>query len=223
MKKWLFGFGVLAVAGGAVFGQTRPRDPFVFRTAIWEGNNPSVQGDRLVAVLLNGSFTALYSTVKGGLYMTRSGTAQNGNVTYGHVHDGSVLKFSGGSVLHRNNPTNSVWELLNGTTAVNSQTVYRGFTLSGTPTPNMVAIRYDIQAGANTIHISETPEYVSGGAGGIRRAFTISGIPAGHSVRLDVSGQVSGSETWTAASGGTVAGGFFTVTADGNSVLNGTW
>lgn len=222
MKKWLIALWVVTLTG-TVFGQTRPRNPFVFRTAIWEGSNPTVQGDRLVAVLLNANFTALYSTVKGGLYMTRTGTAQDGNVTYNHVHDGSVLKFSGGAVLHRNDPTNSVWDLQNGTTAVASQTVYRGFTLSGGTTPNMVAIRYAIIAGANSIQISETPEYVSGGSGGIRRSFTISGIPSGHSIRLRLSGQVSGTETWTAQSGGTVAGGFFTVTTNGNAVLNGTW
>lgn len=214
----------MAALAGTVLGQTRPRDPFVFRVAIREsGTFPSQMGDRLVAVLLNTNFTAFYSTVKGGLYMTRTGTAQDANTTYTQVQDGNVLKFTGGAVLHRNNPNASVWELMNGATAVTSQTVYRGYTLSGGATPNMVALRYAVVAGTTTVQISETPEYVAGGTGGIRRTFQISGLPAGQTLRLKVAGQVSGTEAWTAGSGGTVADGYFNITANGTAVLNGSW
>ncbi len=222
MKKWIVVLGIFSL-GGAAFAQNRPRDPFVFRAAIWQGNNPSVQGDRVVAVLLNSNFTALYSTVKGGLYMTRTGQAQDGNNTYAHQHDGSVLKFTGGNVLHRNYPSESVWELMDGNNAVSSQTQYLGYTLSGGNTPNMVAIRYKIVAGDNSINISETPEYISGGSGGIKRMFTVDGIPDGQSIRLSISGQVSGNETWTAESGGTVSGEYFTINTNGDAVLNGSW
>lgn len=209
---------MLALATG-VFGQTRPREPWVFRTAIKEATFPSEQGDRLVAVLLASGFTALYSTVKGGLYMTRTGTAQDGNATYGHRQDGSVLAFSGGAVLHRNNPAGGLWELMNGGSAVNSQNVYKGYTLTG----NSVTLRYEVIAGSATVKISETPEYAGGG---IRRTIKVEGLPTGQSIRLRLSGQVSGNEAWAVQSGGTLSGNnpqYLSISADGTAVLTGNW
>jgi hypothetical protein len=219
MKRWTI--VILALATG-VFGQTRPREPWVFRAAIKESTFPSQQGDRLVAVLLASGFTALYSTVKGGLYMTRSGTAQDGNVTYGHRQDGNVLGFTGGEVLHRNYPSGGLWELMNAGTPVSSQNVFKGYTL----TDNAVTMRYVVTGGTATVKISETPEFVAGGNGGIRRTLKVEGLPSGQTLRLRLSGQVGGTESWAAQSGGTLSGSnpqYLTISADGTAVLTGTW
>jgi hypothetical protein len=214
------------LAGGA-FGQTRPRDPFVFRTAINEGGSrPSSNKNRLLGVLLNANFTALYSTADGGsLFMARTGTAQDGNATYFHQGSGGqfgqCLVFNGGAILHRNTAAQS-WDLLvNGTPAGSRTAVYKGFTLDG----NTVTLRYEVAAGGTTVRIRETPEYQSGGNGRLVRSFAVTGLGAGQALRLRLSGGVV-SETWTAQSGGAVSGSnpqYFTINANGNAVLTGAW
>jgi hypothetical protein len=221
MNKKIFGAALLAITC-VVSAQTRPRTPFVFRTAINETNadRPSNNKNRLVAVLLSSNFTALYSTQDGSLYMTRSGTASDINRTYRQVTYGQVLAFSGGAVLHRNT-SNQMWELLNNDSPVSSKNVYKGFTLKG----NDVALRYAIVAGASAVNISETPEYVAGGSGGIRRTIVVSGLTAGQSVRLRVNGGVA-NETWTVQSGGTLSGTnprYLTISENGTVILNGSW
>lgn len=221
MKGWMTGALVLAMAAAA-FSQTRPRDPFVYRTALNLDNasRPNNSKNRLVAVLLNSNFTAFYSTENGGLFLTRSGTARDINDTYSQVAFGQVQTFTGGAVLHRNNAA-ALWDFLENGTAATSKTVFRGYTLKGTT----VTFRYSIKAGANTVEVSESPEYVAGGSGGIKRTITVSGLGAGQSVRLKLNGGVA-TETWTAASGGTISGTnpmYLTIAADGTAVVNGTW
>jgi hypothetical protein len=217
----------------AAFAQTRPRDPFIFRTAINFDNStnssarPGNQKNRLVALLLSSGFTALYSTETGqgcGLYQVRTGTAQDGNSTYGHLAYGSVLIFNGGSVLHRNT-TAQMWEVLNNGTATTSQTVYRGFTYTNAA-QTTAALRYDIIAGGATIKISEEPEYVSGGNGGLRRTITVSGLGTGQSVRTRLTGTTATGESWAAGSGGTISGSnpqYFNIAANGTAVVTGSW
>lgn len=215
--------GMLTLAcAAAAFAQTRPREAWVFRTALNVDNasRPNNSKNRLVAVLLNANFTALYSTENGSLYMTRSGTAKDINDTYSQVAFGQVLTFTGGAVLHKNTAA-SMWEFLNNGTAAASRTVFRGYTLKG----STVAMRYSIIAGTSTVEISETPEYVAGGSGGIRRAITVSGLAAGQSVRLKLNGGVA-TETWAAQSGGTVSGTnpmYLTVSENGTATVTGTW
>jgi len=221
MRKRICCVVVFAMASLAM-AQTRPRTPFVFRTAINEANasRPNDNKNRLVAVLLNSGFTALYSTQDGGLYMTRTGTPGETNKTYSQVTFGQVLSFSGGAVLHRNTASQK-WEILNNGTAVSSKNVYKGFTLSG----NNVALRYAVVAGASTVSISETPEYVAGGSGGLRRTITVAGLEAGQSVRLRLNGGVA-TETWAAQSGGTISGTnpmYLTVSANGTAIITGSW
>jgi hypothetical protein len=221
MKKKIFGAVALALVTLTV-AQTRPRTPFVFRAAINEagGDRPSNNKNRLVAVLLNTNFTALYSTLDGGLYMTRSGTANDINRSYSQVVFGQVLAFTGGKVLHRNT-SNQMWEFLNNSTAASSKTTYKGFTLKG----NVVTLRYAITSGTTTVNIAETPEYEATGSGGIKRSIVVSGLATGQSVRLKLNGGVA-TETWTAASGGTISGTnpmYLTVTANGTVSLTGSW
>lgn len=217
----------------AAFAQTRPRDPFIFRTAINFDNSttssarPGNQKNRLVALLLNSGFTALYGTETGagcGLYQVRTGTAQDGNSTYGHVAYGSVLIFSGGAVLHRNT-TAQLWELLDNGTATASQTVYRGFTYTNAA-GTAAALRYDVIAGNTTVRISEAPEYVAGGSGGLRRTLTVTGLGANQSVRTRLTGTTATGESWTAGSGGTISGTspqYFNIAANGTAVVTGSW
>ncbi len=218
MKNRLICSAILVSAALAV-GQTRPRIPFVFRTALNENNasRPNNSKNRLVAVLLNSNFTALYSTLDGGLYMTRTGTAKDINTTYSQVTFGQVLSFSGGSVLHRNT-SNQICQLLENGSPASSKTTYKGFTLKG----ETVSLRYAIKAGASTVNISETPEYVNGG---LRRTIVVSGLGTNQSVRMRLNGGVAG-ENWTAQSGGTISGTnpmYLTISANGTATVTGTW
>lgn len=221
MKARMTSLMVLAAAVAA-FSQTRPRTAWVYRTALNVDNasRPNNNKNRLVAVLLNSNFTAFYSTENGGLYMTRTGTARDINDTYSQVAFGQCQTFSGGAVLHQNKAAN-LWEFLDNGSPAASRTVFRGYTLKG----NTVTLRYALTAGTTTVDIAETPEYVAGGSGGIRRDIKVSGLGAGQSVRLRLDGQVA-SETWTAQSGGTVSGSnpkYLTITANGTATLTGTW
>jgi hypothetical protein len=221
MKRWMAGTLVLASAT-AVFAQTRPRDPWVYRTAlnVDGASRPNGSKNRLVAVLLNTNFTAFYSTENGGLYMTRSGTARDINDTYSQVVFGQVQTFTGGAVLHKNTAA-ALWEFLDNGSPATSKTVFRGYNLKG----NVVTLRYTLKAGANTVEIAETPEFVSGGSGGIRRAIAVSGLGTGQSVRLRLNGGVA-TESWTAQSGGTVSGTnpmYLTIAANGTATVTGTW
>jgi hypothetical protein len=152
--------------------------------------------------------------------MTRSGTANDINRSYSQVVFGQVLAFTGGKVLHRNT-SNQMWEFLNNSTAASSKTTYKGFTLKG----NVVTLRYAITSGTTTVNIAETPEYEATGSGGIKRSIVVSGLATGQSVRLKLNGGVA-TETWTAASGGTISGTnpmYLTVTANGTVSLTGSW
>ena len=215
--------GTLALAlAASAFAQTRPRDAWVYRTALNVDNasRPNGSKNRLVAVLLNTNFTAFYSTESGGLFLTRSGTARDVNDTYTQVAFGQVQGFTGGAVLHKNTAA-SLWEFLNNGTAATSRTVFRGYTLKGTT----VTLRYSILAGASTVEIAETPEYAAGGSGGMTRSIAVSGLGAGQSVRLKLNGGVA-AETWTAQSGGTLSGTspmYLTISANGTAAITGTW
>lgn len=222
MKGWMAGTMVLALAATA-FSQTRPRDAWVYRTALNLDNasRPNNSKNRLIAVLLNANFTAFYSTENGGLFLTRSGTAKDINDTYTQVAFGQVQTFSGGAVLHRNNAA-TLWEFLDNGAPATSKTVFRGYTLKGTAS---VTFRYSILAGTNTVEVAETPEYVAGGSGGIKRVIAVSGLGTGQSVRLKLNGGVA-TEAWTAAGGGTISGTnpmYLTITANGTATINGTW
>jgi hypothetical protein len=221
MKIRIAGTMALALAT-AVFAQTRPRDPWVYRTALNVDNasRPNGSKNRLVAVLLNANFTAFYSTQNGGLYMTRTGTAKDINDTYSQVTFGQCQTFSGGAVLHKNDAAN-LWELQENGSPVSSRTVFRGYTLKG----NTVTFRYAVIAGTTTVEIAESPEYAAGGSGTLKRTITVSGLGSGQSVRLRLSGGVA-TETWTAQSGGTISGTnpmYLTVSANGTATLTGTW
>ncbi|MBW8887316.1 MAG: hypothetical protein JF616_06090 [Fibrobacteres bacterium] len=221
MKGWITSTMVFALAATA-FSQTRPRDPWVYRTALNLDNasRPSGNKNRLVAVLLNANFTAFYSTENGGLFMTRTGTAKDNNSAYTQTTYGQVQTFSGGAILHQNKAA-ALWDFQDNGATATSRTVFRGYTLKG----NAVTFRYSILASANTVEIAETPEYVAGGSGGIRRAIAVSGLGTGQSVRLKLNGGVA-TETWTAQSGGAISGTnpmYLTISANGTATLNGTW
>lgn len=215
--------GMLTVAlAAAAFAQTRPRDAWVYRTALNLDNasRPNNSKNRLVAVLLNANFTAFYSTENGGLFLTRSGTAKDINDTYSQVTFGQVQTFTGGAILHQNKAT-SLWDLQSSDGATTSRTVFKGYTLKN----NTVTFRYAIIAGSTTVNIAESPEYVAGGSGGIKRTITVSGLGTGQSVRLKLNGGVA-TETWTAGTGGAISGTnpmYLTISANGTATVTGSW
>src|SRR4051812_28014071 len=147
MKGFITASMVVALAATA-FTQTRPREAWVFRTALNLDNasRPNNSKNRLVAVLLNANFTAFYSTENGGLFLTRTGAAKDINDTYTQVTFGQILTFSSGAILHRNNAA-PLWEFLDNGAPATSKTIFRGYTLKG----NTVTMRYAIKAGATTV------------------------------------------------------------------------
>lgn len=105
------------------------------------------------------------------------------------------------------------WSVSNGSAAVAARTRYRGYALKGSE----VRINFGlILADGREISVAEIPEYSNaGGKTGISRRFVFAGIPAGHSVSLKLPA--------TGWSGPGVAGGSFTVTANGETTLTGSW
>jgi len=229
-----------AALAGAVFvasamGQTRPRDPFVFRTVLKENTSTTqactaVNGcmNRLIAVLLAPQMTALYATELGTLYLTRNAVPQDGNLSYGHVQFGSRLQWpssNAGTNLHRNVEAQP-WTFLQGGNPVASRVVFKGFNLGKGADSNTVVLRHDIIAGTTVVSIQEFPEYVSvGGNPGLQRGIQVSGLGAGQSLRLHLSGSVR-PETWTITGGGTLEGTnpvYLNITANGAAVVTGSW
>lgn len=231
IRKIAFCTAVLAIG---VWAQTRPRDPFIFRAILRSaGTNgdpsvcqPSAEcQNRLIAVLLDAQMTALYSTETGSLYLTRNALPQDGNLTYSHTQFGSRLAWqtggTAGVTMHRNDAAKT-WELMQAGAAVSSSVVYKGFNLTG----NVAQLKHQLVAGASSIAILETPEYISvDGKPGLRRTIAVSGLGSGQSVRLLLSGSVK-PETWTAQSGGTLEGTtplYLSITANGTAIVTGSW
>ncbi len=225
-----------AVLAASAAAQSRPRDPFVFRTVLRD--NTSVTSactaanscmNRLVAVLLNPQMTALYSTERGSLYVTRNAVPQDGNLTYNHVQFGSRLQWpsggSAGTYLHRNTEAQP-WQILQNDAPVATTVNYRGFSLGTGVDTNKVTLRHDLAAGATTVSVSEMPEYVSvGGNPGLQRTIQVTGLGAGQSLRLHLSGQVR-PETWTVSGAGTLDGAspiYLNIPANGTVVVTGSW
>lgn len=231
--------GALAVVATLVaadaFAQSRPRDPFVFRTVLRDNTsatNPCTAANgcmnRLVAVLLSPQMTALYSTVHGTVFVTRNAVPQDGNLSYSHTDYGSRLMWpnsNGGTYLHRNT-AEKAWDLIQGGSPVTSTVVYKGFSLGAGADSNQVTLRHNIVAGATTVSIAEKPEAVSvGGNPGLQRTLQVSGLGNGQSLRLHLSGSVR-PETWTVSGGGTLEGTnpqYLNIPGNGTVVVTGSW
>jgi hypothetical protein len=223
-----------ALVAAVAWGQTRPRDPFVFRTILRDNISETsactaANGcmNRLVAVLLGTQMTALYSTERGSLFVTRNAVPQDGNLTYEHQNFGSRLRWpssNGGAYLHRN-VADQPWTLLQGGSPVTAKVVYKGFNLSGTG-GNIVTLKHNLVAGATTVSILETPESVTVGANpGLQRTLAVTGLGAGQSLRLHLSGTVR-PETWTVSGSGTLEGTdpvILNITSNGTTVVTGSW
>jgi hypothetical protein len=228
----------LVLAGAAIAvaaaAQTRPRDPFVFRTVLRENTSTTAACtaengcmNRLLAVLLNAQMTALYSTERGTLYLARNAVPQDGNLTYVHQDFGSRLQWpssNAGTNLHRNVAAQP-WELLQGGTPLTSRVAFKGFDLSG-ENQGTVTLKWEIISGSTVVRVRETPEFEAvGGNPGIRRGIQISGLGAGQSLRLSLSGQVR-PETWTVAGDATLQGTapvVLNITGNGTSLVTGSW
>lgn len=233
----------LAVAGSLLavdaMAQTRPRDPFVFRTVLRDVTNDNVTEstvctaangcmNRLIAVLLSPQMTALYSTAHGTVFVTRNAVPQDGNLTYSHTNSGARLLWpnsNGGTYLHRNT-AEKAWDVIQGGTAVSSSVAYKGFSLGTGNDSNQVTLRHNIVAGATTISVAEKPEAVTVGANlGLQRTITVSGLGNGQSLRLHLSGSVR-PETWTVSGSGTLEGTnpqYLIIPANGTVVVTGSW
>jgi hypothetical protein len=114
------------------------------------------------------------------------------------------------------------WTVYNNGNLLAAKVRYRGFSNLN----NVFRLNFGLILPNNTeISVTESPEYSNAGGNRVVRTFTFSGIPAGHDVRLGH--LVGGTGTWAITSGSaTVAGattGTLTQTANGQTVLTGTW
>jgi hypothetical protein len=112
------------------------------------------------------------------------------------------------------------WSVMNGATDLGATVRYRGYSVKGNVfTLNFFLVLPD----KSEIKVSESPEYSdAGGKNNLVRTFTFAGIPAGHQVRMSHPGGAAAA--WSVTSGpAALSGGVMTQTADGQSVLTGSW
>lgn len=103
------------------------------------------------------------------------------------------------------------WTVSNGGQAVATRTRYGGYSVNA----SVFKLYFSLVTADGEIAVTEIPEYQAGGRAGMTRKFTFAGIPAGHSVSLQLCG--SG---W---SGTGVSGKTFTVSNDGTITITGSW
>jgi hypothetical protein len=236
-------FGIALLAGLGAGLAARPHDPFISRGAMREK-------PRMILISLATDLSVAYDAQTSGLYYAWKGDIQNGNNTYTHQTYGNrgATLYPLGSVLFHNGPggavsatplsqssdgrTNisfspknealvSVWTASSGTLKAD----YRGYTVNnGTQT---ATLRYNLTIGGNVVKVEETPDAASGG--GLQRDFKFTGIPAGTSISLQLTGSgVTGvTDAWSATGSGTVelknGKQYLIQSADGQTKVIGKW
>jgi len=234
----------------------RPSDPWIFRAVMMEK-------PRMIMMAFHDNFSTVYEAGNCGLYMVWEGGMQDGNATYTHQTYGNrgATYWPQGDILHQQSeqsqiseeplsfttdprhpdrsfgpqaiPPVEVWAVLNGNTVVEGSLDYRGYALSNNY--ETATLRYRITlSGQQQINIQEVPEYAPQGSDpGMTRVFTVSGLPAGHTVRLKLTGSTitkrgggSVQETWTVQGVGTITqqnGDSYFQSGNGETTLTGTW
>jgi hypothetical protein len=112
------------------------------------------------------------------------------------------------------------WVVMNGTSDAGATVRFRAYSIFG----NVFALRYSlILLDKSEITITESPEFSSaGGKNNLVRTFTFSGIPSGYQVRLLKPGGADAA--WSVTSGSAIfSAGVMTQTANGQSILTGSW
>jgi hypothetical protein len=112
------------------------------------------------------------------------------------------------------------WVVMNGATDAGAQVRYRGYSVKG----NVFTLNFSlILPDKSEITVSESPEYSNAGSkDNLVRTFSFSGIPAGYSVRMQHPGGAA--SAWSVTSGtATFTGGVMTQTANGQTVLTGSF
>ncbi len=114
------------------------------------------------------------------------------------------------------------WSVLNNSANVGAKVRFRGYTVS---TTNIFALKFGlILPGGGEISVTESPEYSNQPSGNhLVRTFTFSGIPSGYQVRLEHMGGTNAA-AWSVTSGSaTIQSGGMVQTADGQTILNGSF
>lgn len=112
------------------------------------------------------------------------------------------------------------WAVMNGSTDAGAKVRNRGYTIKG----NVFTLNFSlVLPDKSEITVTETPEYSNaGGRDNLVRTFTFAGIPAGHQVRMLHPGGAA--SAWSVTSGSaTLSSGVLTQTANGQTVLTGSW
>ncbi len=112
------------------------------------------------------------------------------------------------------------WVVMNGAADVGAKVRNRGYSVLG----NVFTLKFGLILPDNSeIAVTESPEFSgANGKNNLVRTFSFSGIPAGYQVRLQHPGGAAAS--WTVTSGpATLSAGAMTQTANGQTVLTGSW
>lgn len=228
---------VVLLLAGSAFAQTRPVSLFVERVV-------TPDRSRQLKVALAGEMWVMYDLPQCQLYQAWNGGTKGGslkmadfgwfnqNAHFPHwftTEGTNYFKEPVGEYFAswtkpadidlyytkwKQQPRNyKAWTVMSGGAAVNARTRYRGFTVNGTVFKLNFGL---ILPDGKEISVVEVPEYQNaGGKPGLTRKFTVSGLPAGHSLSLKLP-----SAGWTGAG---VAGGSFTISANGDATLTGAW
>lgn len=233
--------GLALTAGLGVVLAARPYDPFISRGVLREK-------PRMILIALATNLSLAYDAQTSGLYCAWRGSVQNGNTSYSHQGGGNrgATLYPTGNMVYKNAPggpfsagsaassTDSratsfspknetlvpVWSASSGQSKVD----YRGYKINHAQ--ETATLRYNLTVGTAVVRIEETPD-VSGA--NLVRNFKLTGVPAGTSVALQLSGSgISGvTENWTATGAGKVEDRsgkkYFVQDKDGETVITGSW
>lgn len=232
----------IAAAIGLGFA-ARPHDPFISRGVMREKA-------RMILISISTDLSVAYDGQTSGLYYAWKGDIQNGNATYSHQSYGNrgATLYPLGSILYHNGPGGAVsatplnqgndgrtnisfspknealvpvWSASSGSLKAD----YRGYVVNNTT--QTATLKYNLTLGSSVIKVEETPDAAAGG--GLQRDFKFTGIPAGTSISLQLSGSgVTGvTDTWTATGSGKVetknGKQVLTQDADGSTRVIGKW
>lgn len=220
----------------------RPYDPFISRGVMREK-------PRMIFLALAPDLSVAYDGQTSGLYSAWRGSVQNGNASYTHQGGGNrgATLYPTGNIVYHNGPGGSipaaprnagndgraisfspknealvqVWTASSGPLKAD----YRGYRVNNAT--QVATLLYSLAAGTAVIKVEETPDADNGA---LKRAFKLTGIPAGGSIALQLTGSgVDGiTDNWTVAGGvGRIEdrGGrkHFVQDKDGETVVVGKW
>jgi cytochrome c len=217
LALWYFAGKRTDTSKGEIASDTRPNDPWVFRSVI--DKQP-----RMVTLALNKDLWVSYSTDRCALYKAWAGGV-NFDGTVWNMRHGPQPTTRGNAWFE--NKIERPWLLEQGGKVDTATTEYKGhrYTSDG-----HAEIFYDlVGSGGTRVRVNERPEYMErNGQKGFERKFTVGDVPAGVQVKfctnassiVGMSGVVTDGKFAEGAIQKTTAGKFNTANIDGVLTLN---